>query len=75
MVDIMNSNRKNALEKIYTPLLTFRRSFRFSKKNDFLINDIFKESKYFITLIMIKCGKKKMNHKFFKTQIFLIFMI
>ena len=54
MVDIMNSNRKNALEKIYTPLLTFRRSFRFSKKNDFLINDIFKESKYFITLRMIK---------------------
>ena len=74
MVDIMNSNRKNALEKIYTPLLTFRRSFRFSKKNDFLINDIFKESKYFIIWRMIKCGKKN-NYKFFMAQVFLIFMI
>ena len=55
MVDNMNSNRKNALEKIYTPLLTFRRLFKFSKKNYFFfINDILKESKYFITLRMIK---------------------
>ena len=75
MVDIMNSNRKNALEKIYTPLLTFRRLFKFSKKNYFFFkNDILKESKYFITLRMIKCGKKN-NYKFFMAQVFLIFMI
>ena len=35
----------------------------------FLINDIFKESKYFITLRMIKCGEKN-NYKFFMAQVF-----
>lgn len=35
MVDNMSKIRKNAREKIYKPLITFRRSFKFSKKNYF----------------------------------------
>ena len=35
MVDNMSKIRKNASKKIYKPLITFRRSFKFSKKNYF----------------------------------------